>query len=130
MSTLNHRLIFKQNFSCISPRPCSPLCNCHTPRLSRHLRFPLRYSYKFKHKCILRIHLDSVCVCSGNKVAFFSGFTGLISTFFSKFFFKTWSHSTIYTFKNYFTKMFSVFSNKRCLNRHCKGFSILLSVLR
>ena len=39
------------------------------------------------------------------------------STDFSKFFFKTGSHGTIHIFKNYFTTMFSVFSNKRYLNR-------------
>ena len=32
------------------------------------------------------------------------------STDFSKFFFKTGSHGTIHTFKNYFTTVFSVFS--------------------
>ena len=30
-----------------------------------------------------------------------------------KFFFKTESHGTIHTFKNYFTTVFSVFNNKR-----------------
>jgi len=46
--------------------------------------------------------------------AFFSGsralFTGLASTFFQKNNFKTGSHGTIHTFKNYFVKVFSVFS--------------------
>ena len=40
-----------------------------------------------------------------------------ISTDFSKFFFKTRSHYTIHTFKNYFITMFSVLSNKRYPNR-------------
>ena len=44
-------------------------------------------------------------------------FMGLTSTDFSKFFFKTGSHDTIHTFKNYITTVFSVFSNKRYPNR-------------
>ena len=38
------------------------------------------------------------------------------STDFSKFFFKTRSHDTIHTFKNYFVTVFSVFSRKRYPN--------------
>ena len=44
-------------------------------------------------------------------------FTGPVSTFFSKKNFKTGSHGTIYTFKNYFAIVFWVFSNKRYPNR-------------
>ena len=36
-------------------------------------------------------------------------FTGFTSTEFCKINFKTGSHGTIHTFKNYFTKVFSVF---------------------
>ena len=39
-------------------------------------------------------------------------FMGPTSTDFSKFFFKIGFHGTIYSFKNYFAIMFSVFSNK------------------
>ena len=31
--------------------------------------------------------------------------------------FKIWFHGTIHTFKNYFATIFSVFNNKRYLNR-------------
>ena len=41
------------------------------------------------------------------------------STDFDKFFFKTRSHNTIHTFKNYFAIVFSVFSNKRYPNKPC-----------
>ena len=44
-------------------------------------------------------------------------FTGFASTDFSKIFFKTGSHDTIHTFKNYFATVFSIFSNKRYSNR-------------
>ena len=44
-------------------------------------------------------------------------FTGLASTDFSKIFFKTESHGTIYTFKNYFAIVFLIFSNKWYSNR-------------
>ena len=39
------------------------------------------------------------------------------TSFFSKIFIKNGSHGTIYTFKNYFVAVFSVFSNKRYLNK-------------
>ena len=44
-------------------------------------------------------------------------FTESTSTDFIKFFFKTGSHGNIHTFKNYFTAVFLVFSNKRYPNR-------------
>ena len=44
-------------------------------------------------------------------------FMKLASMDFNKFFFKIGSHGTIYTFKNYFATVFSVFSNKRYPNR-------------
>ena len=54
-------------------------------------------------------------------IAFFSGFRALFirprSTFFSKNNFKTGSYGTFNTFKNYFTIVFLVFSNKRYLNK-------------
>ena len=37
-------------------------------------------------------------------------FTGPTSMEFSKFFFKTMSHGTIHTFKNYFARVFLVFN--------------------
>ena len=42
---------------------------------------------------------------------------GPTSTLFSKIFIKIGFHDTIYTYKNYFATVFSVFSNKRYLNR-------------
>ena len=48
------------------------------------------------------------------RLRFFCGscalFMGPTSMDFSKFFFKTRSHGTIHTFKNYFATVFSVFS--------------------
>ena len=46
--------------------------------------------------------------------------------FFQKNNFKTGSHGIIYTFKNYFVKMFSVFSNKQNLNRPSVSFELNL----
>ena len=43
--------------------------------------------------------------------------TGLTSTFFTKNNFKTGFHGIIHIFKNYFPTVFSVFNNKRYLNR-------------
>ena len=47
-------------------------------------------------------------------------FIVLASADFSKFFFKIGSYGIIYTFKNYFVTVFSVFSNKRYPNRILK----------
>ena len=44
-------------------------------------------------------------------------FMGFASMDFNKFFFKTESHDIIHIFKNYFTTVFSVFRNKRYLNK-------------
>ena len=49
-------------------------------------------------------------------------FIGFASTDFNKFSFKIRSHDTIHTFKNYFTIVFSVFSNKRYPNRFSDFF--------
>ena len=58
------------------------------------------------------LHWNYLSAC----VWFFCGshalFTGLASTDFNKFNFKTESHGTIHTFKNYFATVFLVFSNK------------------
>ena len=66
------------------------------------------------HWNTMRLRLPAISV-------FFSGsralFTGPAITFFSKNNFKTRSHSTIYTFKNYFATVFSVFSNKQYPNK-------------
>jgi len=53
--------------------------------------------------------IQHVCVLNSRSRVLFTGPT---STKFSKFFIKTWSYSTIHTFKNYFVTMFLVFSNK------------------
>ena len=62
----------------------------------------------------MRLRLPAISV-------FFSGsralFMGPVITFFSKNNFKTGSHGTIYTFKNYFATVFSVFSNKQYPNK-------------
>ena len=69
--------------------------------------------------------LDRVEKCFQLRYAFFSGshalFIGPASTLFSKKNFKTESHGTIHTFKNYFVTIFSVFSNKRCVMRFSVG---------
>ena len=82
--------------------------------------------------CLLRtppsnkVHLASIWISfafsHGWHLAFLCGsralFMGPASTYFSKFFFKTRSHDTIHTFKNYFVTVFSVFSNKRYPDKH------------
>ena len=69
----------------------------------------------------LCVSLDTkrVCVCEWAcewAVFFLCGsralFTEPASMDFNKFFFKTESHDTIHTFKNYFTTVFSIFNNK------------------
>ena len=68
----------------------------------------------------IRVCLDSIQHLEFCVFSVFSGsralFTRPASTFFHKNF-KTGSHSTIHTFKNYFAILFSVFSNKRYPNR-------------
>ena len=53
-----------------------------------------------------------LCLCW--RLRFLCGFCALfmgpVSMDFSKFFFKTGSHGTIHTFKNYFAIVFSIFS--------------------
>ena len=51
---------------------------------------------------------------------------GPISNFFSKNNFKTRSHDTIHTFKNYFVIVFLVFSNKWYLNRLSRYYVLFL----
>ena len=59
-----------------------------------------------------------------------------LSMDFNKFFFKIESHGTIHTFKNYFTTIFSVFSNKKYPNRlyvrtlHVSDTSIIIGLIR
>ena len=69
--------------------------------------------------------MDRVEKCFQLRYAFFNGsralFMGPASTLFSKKNFKTESHGTIHTFKNYFVTIFSVFSNKRCVMRFSVG---------
>ena len=62
----------------------------------------------------LKSKLTCVCVLNSGSCTLF---TEPASTEFGKIDFKTGSHSTIHTFKNYFATVFSVFSNKRCPNR-------------
>ena len=53
----------------------------------------------------------------------FALFTGSTSTEFSKKTFKTGSHVVLFTFKNYFVTVFSIFSNKRYPNKpKCLNF--------
>ena len=49
-------------------------------------------------------------------------FTGSTNTDFSKFFFKIGSYGTIHIFKNYFTTLFSIFSNKQYPNQPIDKF--------
>ena len=96
-----------------------------------------------KKSCKAKSIMLSVCLDSAEKhfsfqlrLTFSSGsralFTGPTNIFFSKNNFKTRSHSTIYTFKNYFATVFSVFNNKRypnipsmhTLNAHFLGNSM------
>ena len=69
----------------------------------------------------IRVCLDSIQHLEFCVFNVFSGSRALFirpaSTFFHKNNFKTGSHSTIHTFKNYFATLFSVFSNKRYPNR-------------
>ena len=73
---------------------------------------------RFHCKSHFRLGLDSVpqhvCVflCESHAL-----FIGPVNTDFSKINFKTGSHGTIHTFKNYFVTIFLVFSNKRYPNR-------------
>ena len=62
--------------------------------------------------CFARYPCGCVFLCGSRAL-----FTGPASTDFSKFFFKTGSHGTIHTFKNYFAIVFSVFNNKCYPNR-------------
>ena len=74
----------------------------------------MQRKFKKKKKKRFRILLDraensfSAVFCVSNE--FRALFTGLASTLFSKKNFKSKSHSTIYTFKNYFATIFLVFS--------------------
>ena len=88
---------------------------------SNNVYFLFYFLFLGKIICLLSVYLDCtktedlhIClfVCRS-----FVLFTRPISTNFSKFFFKIGSHGTIHTFKNYFATVFSVFRNKRYLNR-------------
>ena len=69
----------------------------------------------------LRLGLDCDKKQQNVRLLFFCGsyilFMGPTSTDFSKFFFKTVSHNTIHTFKNYFATIFLIFNNKRYPNK-------------
>ena len=79
-------------------------------------------------KRTLSEHLDtddfpqSLCLASvsGSRALF----TRTTNLFFSKIFIKNESHDTIYTFKNCFATVFSVFSNKQYPNRSLKSLTM------
>ena len=77
---------------------------CHTRAFFIRIQMPSKPTFG--------LHWNYLSAC----VWFFCGshalFKGIASTDFSKFNFKTKSHDTIHTFKNYFATVFSVFSNK------------------
>ena len=78
--------------------------------------------------CYPNSHLGWVWIAMKRKGLRFSCgsralFIGSTSTDFNNFFFKIES-STIYTFKNYLTTIFLVFSNKWCLNRSLESLCI------
>ena len=75
--------------------------------------------YSAKRKGRLCLSLDSGKLSVLRICVFFirSRALGSVSTEKYKFNFKTESHDTIHTFKNYFNTVFSVFSNKRYSNR-------------
>ena len=68
-------------------------------------------------KCTFGMHGKCVLLRFGLNSGSRALFTGLTNTFFSTKNFKTRLHDTIHIFKNYFATVFSVFSNKRYLNR-------------
>ena len=73
-------------------------------------------------KCALVKVLDRAEMIFQLHLAFFSmSYTlfirSTITLFRKKKIFKIWSHGTIYTFKNYFVTIFSVFNNKQYSNR-------------
>ena len=86
----------------------------------------------WKHKILLLLSLrlgSAFCACPSGSVFSCESralFTGLTSTIFSNFFFKIESHDTIYTFKNYFATVFSVFSNKWYPNKPLISLFVVL----
>ena len=66
---------------------------------------------------VMKSNKTCVCVFFCESCALFTEFASMD---FSKFFFKIGFHGIIHTFKNYFTTVFSVFSNKRYPNSPLK----------
>ena len=101
----------------------SPMNNAHGPTKKKCNRWETHKTHFPNSRFIS--HLVYVWIALKRKktcaLRFFFGFRALFmgpaSTDFNKFFFKTGSHSTILTFKNYFVIVFSVFSNKQYSNK-------------
>ena len=72
-----------------------------------------RIWYSVSLNCAKNV-FQRVCILNSGSHALF---TRLTSIEFSKIFIKIGSQSTIYTFKNYFVTIFSVFNNKQYPNR-------------
>ena len=73
-------------------------------------------------RCEMKREFGKCVLCVSQRLRFFlmgpwALFMGLATWKKCKFNFKTRSHDTIHTFKNYFVTVFSVFSNKHYLNR-------------
>ena len=91
-------------FTCFSIKIKKKNAKRHTQAFFIRIQMPSKPTFG--------LHWNYLSAC----VWFFCGshalLKGLASTDFSKFNFKTESHDTIHTFKNYFATVFSVFSNK------------------
>ena len=73
------------------------------------LKLYLKYKISVRLECTLNVRFCVLLKNGGSRALF----TRPPSTKFSKKTFKTGSHNTIHTFKNYFAIVFLVFSNKR-----------------
>ena len=102
-------------FTCFSIKKKKKKAKRHTRAFFIRIQMPSKPTFG--------LHWNYLSAC----VWFFCGshalFKGLASTDFSKFNFKTESHDTIHTFKNYFATVFSVFSNKDLF-----GYRLLLKI--
>ena len=78
------------------------------------LNFQISITSKLTHS----VHLDSKCICHLRpNLGLVHYLRDLQISFFSKIFINNESHGTIHIFKNYFTTVFSVFNNKKYINR-------------
>ena len=93
-----------------------------------YFSFPLTHAWTHMHSMTKIFFLASLgsAFCIFQQCVFFSEscalFTGPANYFFQKNNFKIGSHGTIHIFKNYFTKIFSVFNNKQYPNKHLVSF--------